>query len=73
MYGSEIGKLEVNMRVGNDISETIVWELNGNQENSWKQGQAPFLSRGQNLEVKDVATYQLYIYFILSIYFLTSF
>ncbi|XP_047128245.1 MAM and LDL-receptor class A domain-containing protein 1 isoform X1 [Hydra vulgaris] len=52
MYGSEIGKLEVNMRVGNDISETIVWELSGDQGNVWKQGQAPFLSRGQNMEIR---------------------
>ena len=52
MYGDHIGSLEVNMRIGNDISETIVWKLEGNQNNIWKQGQAPFLSRKQNMEVK---------------------
>ncbi|XP_057298293.1 MAM and LDL-receptor class A domain-containing protein 2-like isoform X2 [Hydractinia symbiolongicarpus] len=52
MYGDHIGSLEVNMRVGFGLSETIVWKLSGNQGNKWIQAQAPLLSRGQNLEIR---------------------
>ena len=51
MYGNDIGSLEINMRVGFAISETIVWKLTGAQGNKWIQGQAPLISRGQNIEV----------------------
>lgn len=57
MKGNHIGELAVYMRVGFDISESHVWELFGDQQGSsttnggWRQGQAPLLSRGKNLEV----------------------
>ena len=58
MSGSDIGSLSVYMRVGYDISESEVWRLKGDQSTGgndpnkgWKQGQVPFLGRGQNVEV----------------------
>ena len=51
MYGQDIGTLRVLMRVGYAISETVVWELNGNKGDRWYQGQAPLISRGQNIQV----------------------
>ena len=52
MYGTDIGTLRVLMRVGYAISESVVWELTGNQGNKWQYGQAPMISGGQNIEVK---------------------
>lgn len=66
MYGDHIGSLEVNMRVGFGLSETIVWKLSGNQGNKWIQAQAPLLSRGQNLEVQINFYPFLYVWYILS-------
>lgn len=54
MYGSNIGTLRVLMRVGFAISETVVWEMNGNQGDRWYSGQAPMLSRGQNIQIRFV-------------------
>ena len=51
MYGTDIGTLRVLMRVGYAISESVVWELTGNQGNKWQYGQAPMISGGQNIEV----------------------
>lgn len=56
MKGNHIGQLAVYMRVGYAISESIIWQLLGDQQgfgttDGWRQGQAPLLSRGQNLEV----------------------
>ena len=42
------------MRVGYAISETVVWELSGNQGNKWQYGQAPMISGGQNIEVREL-------------------
>ena len=54
MYGQNIGTLRVLMRVGYAISETVVWELSGNQGNKWQYGQAPMISGGQNIEVRKL-------------------
>ena len=51
MYGQDIGTLRVLMRVGYAISESVVWELSGNQGDKWQFGQAPMISGGQNIEV----------------------